>query len=490
MIRLNGELKERIAKNRARLSEPQYSAPALFQEGGEWPGDWQGRTMLALACHCAVCEGDEREKTFRQLKEIVSVLDDYTNEDGYFGEKFNGLYVNEQQISGNSWFLRGLCEYYKLSCDPNVLNRLDKISENYLVLLKNFYSSYPKIKRENGDVDGHLQKQIVNGWLLSSDVGCAFIMLDGITQVYEITKNVMLLPVIEEMLDKFAEIDYVQYNCQTHAILSGTRGVLRFYKLTKNERWLRLAVRNFKIYQDYGMTLNYANFNWFGKPSWTEPCAIVDSLIVARELFLYTGEREYLEFINRCYFNALRFSQRPNGGAGCDTCLDEQNNRLVIYMYEAYFCCSMRIAEGLCGLALNGCIERDNILYIPLTVGFENDFLSLEVSESDSEIILHLSVKKEFPAIEIYLPEYAEVNCAEKYEVSEGFIRLKDCKGKYDISLQLKDHILKRKGKELHMRGDWILFRKQDDGQSSYEKLINCMEIPDQNTVLKTELYL
>ena len=71
MIRLNGELKERIAKNRARLSEPQYSAPALFQEGGEWPGDWQGRTMLALACHCAVCEGDEREKTFRQLKEIV-----------------------------------------------------------------------------------------------------------------------------------------------------------------------------------------------------------------------------------------------------------------------------------------------------------------------------------------------------------------------------------------------------------------------------------
>lgn len=490
MIRLNGELKKRITKNRVRLSEPQYSAPAIFSEGGEWPGDWQGRTMLALAYHCAVCEKDEFEKTFRQLKEIVSALDDYTNEDGYFGERFNGVYVNEQQISGNSWFLRGLCEYYKLSSDANILNRLDRISETYLSRLKDFYSNYPKVKRENGAVDGHLQKQIVNGWLLSSDVGCAFIMLDGITQVYEITKNVMLLPVIEEMLNKFADIDYVQYNCQTHAVLSGTRGVLRFYRLTKNERWLRLAVRNFEIYLNYGTTINYANFNWFGKPSWTEPCAIIDSLIAAQELFRFTGERKYLEFMNRCYFNALRFSQRPNGGAGCDTCLNEQNNRLVIYMYEAYFCCSMRIAEGLCDLALNGCIAYENVIYIPLLVGFENDLLSLQVEECEDKIILHMYVKNECSMIKIYLPEYAEVQSDKNYEISEGFVCLENCKGQYDILFSLKDHISERMGRELHMRGDWILFRKENNMQASYERLVNCIEIPDQNAVLKTELYL
>ena len=287
----------------------------------------------------------------------------------------------------------------------------------------------------------HLQKQIVNGWLLSSDVGCAFIMLDGITQVYEVTKNVMLLPVIEEMLNKFSDIDYLQYNCQTHAVLSGTRGVLRFYKLTKNERWLRLAVRNFEIYLNYGTTINYANFNWFGKPSWTEPCAIIDSLIVSQELFRFTGERKYLEFMNRCYFNAFRFSQRPNGGAGCDTCLNEQNNRLVIYMYEAFFCCSMRIAEGLCDLALNGCIKRENVLYIPLLVGFENDLLSLQVEECEDKIILHLYVKNECSAIKIYLPEYAEVQSDKNYKISEGFVCLENCKGQYDILFSLKDHI-------------------------------------------------
>lgn len=376
MIKLTGELKKRIDKNRVRLSEPQYSFPAIFQEGGEWPGDWQGRTMLALAYHCKVCEKHEKEITFSQLKEIVLSLDEYTNEDGYFGETFNGIYVNEQQISGNSWFLRGLCEYYKLSSDSSVLNRLNKISKTYLSRLKDFYLNYPKVTRENGLVGGHLQKEIVNGWLLSSDVGCAFIMLDGITQVYEITKNILLLPVIEQMLNKFEEIDYVKYNCQTHAVLSGTRGVLRFYKITKNERWLKLAIHNFKIYKDYGMTLNYANYNWFGKPSWTEPCAIIDSLIIAQELFRYTSEWKYVKFINACYFNALRFSQRPNGGAGCDTCLTEYNGRLAVHMYEAFFCCSMRIAEGLCRLVLNSFILINNIIYIPLLVGSENDFFS------------------------------------------------------------------------------------------------------------------
>ena len=150
----------------------------------------------------------------------------------------------------------------------------------------------------------------------------------------------------------------------------------------------------------------------------------------------------------------------------------------------------MRIAEGLCDLALNGCIKRGNVLYIPLLVGFENDLLSLQVEECEDKIILHLYVKNECSAIKIYLPEYAEVQSDENYKIAEGFICLENCKDQYDILFSLIDHISERMGKELHMRGDWILFRKENNGQASYERLVNCIEIPDQNTVLKTELYL
>jgi len=86
------------------------------------------------------------------------------------------------------------------------------------------YLRYPTVKREEGDVGGHLQKIVTEGWRLSSDVGCAFILLDGITHTYEITGNKALLPVIRAMISKFSQIDYVRYNCQTHATLSGSRG--------------------------------------------------------------------------------------------------------------------------------------------------------------------------------------------------------------------------------------------------------------------------
>ena len=41
------------------------------------------------------------------------------------------------------------------------------------------------------------------------------------------------------------------------------------------------------------MTATYENYNWFGnghKETWTEPCAVVDSLILALELYRLTKD--------------------------------------------------------------------------------------------------------------------------------------------------------------------------------------------------------
>ena len=113
---------------------------------------------------------------------------------------------------------------------------------------------------------------------------------------------------------------------------------------------MQQAVRVFGGYIGLVMTLTYANFNWYGREdTWTEPCAIVDSLILALKLHACTGKDEYLACAYRVYYNALRMSQRGNGGAGCDLCATKDFPFVKPYndTFEAYLCCTLRLSEGL-----------------------------------------------------------------------------------------------------------------------------------------------
>ena len=45
---------------------------------------------------------------------------------------------------------------------------------------------------------------------------------------------------------------------------------------------------------DQGMTYTYQNYNWWNKGNtWTEPCAVVDSLILFGDLYELTGCEEW-----------------------------------------------------------------------------------------------------------------------------------------------------------------------------------------------------
>ncbi len=356
MIFAIGELKERIERNIRRLTDKNYCSPEVFAKGGNWPGDWQGRAILAL-CMQYESGGRTSESIFRQVKAIVEALPAHLNEDGYFGDRVDGECANEQQLSGNSWFVRGLCAYYRITGEKEIYELLRRIGENMFLPMKPFFRKYPVGERKLGGVGGHIVDCSTEGWELSSDVGCAFISLDGLTDLCLVVKDPELLSLAELMAEKFLSVDYCGCKFQTHAMLSGTRGVLRLAELTGEKRYLESAERNFSIYAREGVTVNYANFNWFRRPqTWTEPCAFVDSFILAVGLYKATGKEEYLRFANRVYFNAFRSAQRRNGGAGCETCLWEENDELKIQLYEADFCCSMRFADGL------NCVRENSLV--------------------------------------------------------------------------------------------------------------------------------
>ena len=205
---------------------------------------------------------------------------------------------------------------------------------------------------------------------------------------------------------------------QTHASLSATRGIMRLYQETGKKEYLDFACRFFALYCQEGMTENYANFNWFRRPTWTETCAIVDSYMLAMELFKQLKESNYLAYANKILYNALGHAQRSNGGFGCDVCavVDGENELLYVQEkhYEASWCCTMRGAEGLSYAVCNAFLPGEHTGIFTNYLSGEYEFADLKFTV-DTEFPYEGHIKVKFDRcpencrIQCYIPEHTDV---------------------------------------------------------------------------------
>ena len=69
--------------------------------------------------------------------------------------------------------------------------------------------------------------------------------------------------------------------------------------------------------------------------------------MVMTELYKITEKEEYRKLAARIWHNGFAALQVGNGGAGTNTTVNANQPILHTLMYEAYFCCTMRLAEGL-----------------------------------------------------------------------------------------------------------------------------------------------
>lgn len=342
------ELQTRIKLNYTRLSESSYYqisevfAPSTY----DWPADKEGRALLAFVSHYKISG-----KKIACMDEMIKTLPSKLNEKKYLGLNHKEI-IAEQQLSGHSWLLRGLCEYYEQFKDESVLNTIKNITENLFLRTKGLYSTYPidRTEKDEGDVSGN-EIGYCGNWLLSSDVGCAFMSIDGLSHTYKITKDEEIKELLDEMIDVYLSIDKIGLRVQTHCTLTAARGMMRMYSVTSDKKYLNGAKDIYDLYVlGGGMTYTYQNLNWWKRPdTWTEPCAIVDSLILALELFKVTNDNQYRKTAARIFHNGFATLQRDNGGAGTDTLITDESpwDYLKAQMYEAYFCCTMRLSEGL-----------------------------------------------------------------------------------------------------------------------------------------------
>lgn len=285
------------------------------------------------------------------MEQMLEKMPSMVNEKNYLGD-CSGAYFREEQLSGHSWLLRGLCEHYENFHDDESMAMIRDITRNLYLPLKGQIHTYPvdRSDKKGGGVSGS-EIGSIGKWLLSSDTGAAFMSVDGLSHAYKLTKDAEVKELLDEMIVFYSELDKRALKVQTHCTLTAARGMMRMFAVTGEAAYRDRAAAIYDLYvHGGGMTYTYQNLNWWGRPdTWTEPCAIVDSLMLALELYKSTGDEAYRTTAARIWHNGFATLQRANGGAGTDTVVTAESpwNELKSQMYEAYFCCTMRLAEGL-----------------------------------------------------------------------------------------------------------------------------------------------
>ena len=377
MVKLTQNIGVLIQKNFRRLGEQFYTPEEIFNESKNpgWPGDWQGRILLALYSHYML-SGKKPEYLDQYLSELESHLNIYS----YFGEPIKVDSINEQQLAGNSWYLRFLCLWYQDTKDEHVLNLLRNLVNNLFIPIYDYLDSYPIVfnKQSDGSFGGTLRSSNKN-FLFSTDTGCIYIALDGLAHAYSILKDENLLKLINKMSNNYFNTDVVKYEFQTHATLTALRGVIELYENNQDKELLMKIEDRFDDYIKYGMTLNYSNYNWFNrKNTWTEPCAIIDSFIIAKKLYIITKKVDYLDLAYRILYNSILFAGRENGGFGCDKCCtgDSPQLKAITESYEAYWCCTMRGGE-FCREVSDLVNKNDIIMALPGIYDFNGNHIEI-----------------------------------------------------------------------------------------------------------------
>ncbi|MDX2111635.1 MAG: glycoside hydrolase family 127 protein [Verrucomicrobiota bacterium] len=382
-----GDLWTRLCRNLARMEEEKYWPANLFQREKEftnWPGDTEGRTILAW-----VLLAQATGHAPRYLDQVLKLWPKEVNERGYFGKIYQDG-ISEQQLSSHGWVLRALAELERWRPNQGARALALPIIENLFLPTAGMYGAYPidpAARVTAGQYSGTHSKQI-GDWILSTDVGCFVIGMDGLIDAYDVFRDERLVPMIDAMLARFLEIDLAPIEAQTHATLTALRGLIRWAEIQGRPELIAAAVKRYALYTDLAWTEHYANYNWFNRPLWTEPCAMVDSLMVVMALWQHTGESRYLEHAHLIWFNALGHGQRANGGFGCDNCPGADGSESLSFsVYESHWCCTMRGGEGLARMTQYQVAREGSTLTLPF-------LLSGDYADADG---LRISIESGYP---------------------------------------------------------------------------------------------
>lgn len=441
-IRCQGDLRVRAQMSFDRLHDPLFQYPNIAQHtrNDPYPGDFIGRIILGL-----VQLGQVLGKEPVYLAEIIQGLqNELLNPQGYLGKVQKNGAFDEIQISGHQFFLRGLCDYYQWKPDPAIQQIIERTIRNLLIPLAQEIESYPLGEQRKNLKAGNeiaMDAGRVGNWQLSTDTCQIFMVLDGMTHAAQLFPAPELKNAIKKLIRFYVQINLIEIQAQTHAMLSALRGILRYSEMTGDTQYLDFVKDRFEAYKKHAWTENFENYNWFGRPTHTEGCAIIDSFLLATELWQVTRNAGYLHDAHRIYYNGMLQNQWINGGFGVNSCVGPNQNLFLQHKVEATWCCTMRGSEGLAkAIQYNYFYDTQNI-YIPfyhdnrVTLKFDEGDLVLELTsrypfQGEIELSVVASSLKTGKHFHFFIPEWVDAHTLNvfqagqeiKYSQNDGFL--------------------------------------------------------------------
>jgi len=297
-----------------------------------FPGDTIGRYILSATLLSRALHEAEPET----LKQVMAALPGMLNQEGYLGWVLPANKADETGLSNVQW-ANGLSEYFAWKKDPSALEMNRSVFANIILPVKEaFYYYYTPEKNDRKITWVHC----------TADTAQGFGIIDPATRGYALFPSRELKDEVDELIRLYSKIDRVKIQAQIHATLFLTRGLLRWYEPHGDPKHLELAKVIYDQYRNLAMTENYENYNWFGRPEWTEGCAVVDSLSVVERLWQMTGETRYLADAQLILYNALLANQK-GGDFGTETCVGPKGQIFLKNKSAAPWCCSVWGGKGL-----------------------------------------------------------------------------------------------------------------------------------------------
>ncbi len=444
---------------------------------GIWQGEFWGKYMIS-ACRVYKYTGDEELKEFikQAAKEIISCQ----RNDGYIGSYKNSSNffspdpIEAQKVIGwpsdwnwNIWCrkytLWGLLECYEVLGDEHIL----KSADNFALQL------ISEIQDNNAD--------ICDTGTFCGMPSCS--ILKPMLILYEYTNNEKYFDFCMDIADKWQISEKrpaLLYNslkgddiknwyptsekwAKAYEMMSCFDGIVKLYKITKNELYLNAAECFYDIIikseLNPVMSVGYNDVfvgSAYEVNAVSEPCDAIHFIRLCHELYTVTANPRYIDSLELCYYNALlagvffdgKWAARGVRGAG---------RHMYNYEQAGFYhnhCCVNNMPRGLLNVVQSLVAHDEKGIYIniyedaKINADFDNVSFNIDISGS-YPLNLMTNIKLEFTKgrcpVFLRIPSWCDgaaitVN-GKAYKADCGYFMIDSLAEKTDILIEFPDEI-------------------------------------------------
>ena len=294
-VALRGDLAERLGRAIRHLRS--LDTEVMWQElvapdeawhwGADYPGRWLG-TMALLARHTSEEYG---------VRRVAERLIGYQQPDGGFSPYSSPTDYKEWFGMGRG--LAGLVDYHAATGDPAALEAACRLGDHYA-------ERYPSFEPYMYECYSNALEGLVAIARLTGDPRAR-------QTAHRIADSSMVFQRVWQSTTISPQGRRSPCGGQVHCQLTTARGLLDFYELTGEPRYLSPVLALHDYIRRNTLSIAGGVGFYFNRPEENEACADADWLRLNLQLWRLTGEPRFLDFAEQTLINQIPFAQATNG---------------------------------------------------------------------------------------------------------------------------------------------------------------------------------